>query len=192
MQASAFANQEAEHKVLEDSILFFGRNASRNVAQINILGLRRRGIAKRRRTKVGNFKLLGDASVFLIVLEYPADEFQITIKGGGKLTDVFLLHPAVKHLLLQWDEHTFVGIASGLTLVVEGPHEGVGEEHPWKSFRIEIVRHHGAVRHRALDVYLVENRIEISRAWILFSHLSLLLEQPFRVIGRGVAIGIAE
>src|SRR3984893_12062126 len=192
MQASAFANQEAKYKVLEGSVLFFGRNTSGNVVQIDVLGLRRRGIAKRCRTKVGDFELLGDASVFLIVLEHLADEFQITVKGGGKLTDVFPLHPALKHLLLQWDEHTLVGIASGLTPVVEGPHKGVGEEHPWESFRIEIVRHHGAVRHRALDVYLVENRIEISSAWILFSHLSLLLQQPFRVIGREVAIGIAE
>src|SRR3984893_17325151 len=144
MQPSAFANQDAEYKVLEGSVLFLGRNASRNIAQIDVLGLRRRGIAKRCRTKVGDFKLLGDASLFLIVLEHLADEFQITVKVGGKLTDVFLLHPAVKHLLLQWDEHTLVGIASGLTLVVEGPHEGVGEEHPWESFQIEIVRHHGA------------------------------------------------
>src|ERR1700680_206840 len=106
MQASALANQEAEYKVLEDSVLFFGRNASRNVTQIDVLGLRRRGIGKRRRTKVGNFKLLGDASVFLIVLEHPADEFQITVKSGGKLTDVCLLHPAAKHLLLQWGEYT--------------------------------------------------------------------------------------
>src|SRR6267143_776208 len=126
MQASAFANQEAEYKVLEGSVLFFGRNPSRNVAQIDILGFGRRGITKGCRAKVGDFKLLGDASVFLIVVEHPSDEFQITVKVGGKLADVFLLHPAVKHLLLQWDEHALAGIASGLPLVVERPHEGVG------------------------------------------------------------------
>src|SRR5260370_17356368 len=130
MQASAFANQESEYKVLEGSVLFFGRNAPRNVAQIDILGFGRRGIAKGCRTKVGDFKLLGYASVFLIVVEHLTDEFQITVKVGGKLIDVFLLHPAVKHLLLQRDEHALVGIASGLTLVFERPHQRVRDEHP--------------------------------------------------------------
>src|SRR6266852_9295428 len=140
MQTSAFAHQEAEYKVLEGSVLFFGGNASGNVMRIDIHGLLPRGIAKCCRAKVGHFKLLGDASVFLIVLEHLAYEFQIAVQVARKLADVSMVHPAVQHFLLQRDEHAFVGIASRLTLVVERPHEGISEKHPWESFRIEIVR----------------------------------------------------
>ena len=61
-----------------------------------------------------------------------------------------------------------------------------------KTLGIEIVGHHGAVRHRGLDVELVENRVEVGGAGKLLFEFRLLVEQPFRMLGREIRIGISE
>jgi len=60
------------------------------------------------------------------------------------------------------------------------------------SLGIEIVGHHGAVRHRALGVELVEDGIEISGAGKLLLQFSFFVDEPFRMFGREIIVGIAE
>ena len=141
--------------------------------------------------EIRHFKLHGDAALFLIVFEHAADECQISREVRRQLVHVFLLHPAMQHLLLQRDIDFLVPIARALALIVKGPHERIGEEHPGKALGIEIVRHHRPVGDALLDVQLVENIGEVGVALRLLQ-FGLLLHQPFRVIRREVIIRIAK
>ncbi len=174
------------------AVFLFARNSASDVALVNVFRLRARGIAESRRAEIGDFKFHGDAAAFRIVFQHLADELQIVGERGRKLADVFLLHPAMQHLFLQRNEDAFVGIARGLALIVERPHERIGEEDPGKALRIEIVGHHGAVGHRTFDVDFVENRVEVGGAGELLLQFGLLVEQPFRVLGRKIGVGISE
>ena len=105
--------------------------------------------------------------------------------------DVLLLHPAVQHLFLQRDVDLLVAIAGALALVVERPHERIGEKHPGKALGIEIVGHHGPVGHALLDIQLVEQVGKI-RVALRLLQFSFFLHQPLGVFRREVVVGIAE
>ena len=192
VQAAALLNEIAENEVLKCAVLLFIGNSARDVALVDIFGLSARGIAESGRAEVGDFKLHRNAATLGIVLQHLTDEFQIVAEHRGKLADIFLLHPAVQHFFLQRNVDAFVGIARRLVLVVERPHERVGKEDPGKPFGIEVVGHHGAVRHGCFNVDLVENRIEVGRSRELLLQLRLLVEQPFCMLRREVGVGISE
>ncbi len=130
-------------------------------------------------------------ALFLIVFERLRDELQVVVEAGGQSLDLFLLHPAVQHLLLQRNVDRLVAIARLLFLIVEGPHERVGEEDPDEALGIEVVGHHGAIGDALLDIELVEQIREI-RIALLLLQLRFLADQPLGVLGRQVAIGIVE
>ncbi len=98
----------------------------------------------------------------------------------------------MQHLFLQRNVDAFVRIARRLALIVERPHKRIGKENPGKALWVEVVGHHGAVRHRTLNVDLVENRVEVGCAGELLLQFGLLVEQPFRVLGREIGVGIAK
>ncbi len=105
---------------------------------------------------------------------------------------MFLQHPAMQHFFLQGNEDAFVGIARGLALIVERPHEGVGEENPGEALGIEVVGHHSAVRDRTLGIQFVENRIEVGGAGELPLEFRFFGDEPFCMLGRKIGVGIAE
>ena len=97
----------------------------------------------------------------------------------------------MQHFLLQRDIDFLIAIARALALIIEGPHEGIGEENPGKAPGVEIVRHHRPVGDALLDVQLVENIGEVGAALRLFQ-LGFLLHQPFRMLRREVTIRITK
>ena len=192
MQPSAFGDEIAEDVVLKRAVFPFARNSARNEALIDIFNLCARGIAESRGAEIGHLELHGDAAAFRILFQHLADELQVIREGGGKFADILLLHPAVQHLFLQRNVDAFVRIARRLTLIVERPHKRIGKENPGKTLLVEVVGHHGAVRHRTLNVDFVENRVEVGCAGELLLQFGLLVEQPFRVLGREIGVGISE
>src|SRR5579871_3019348 len=192
MQPSAFLDQVAKDEVLKHPVFPFGWDATDYIALVQVLSLRARRVAKRGRAEIRDFELHGNTAALGIVLQDLADELQVLGKRWWKLADIFLLHPAMQHLFLQRNEHAFVGIASGLALIIEWPHERVREEYPREPLRVEIVGHHGAVGDGTLSVDLVENRVEVGGALHLFLQLILLVEQPLRVLRRQVVVWISE
>ena len=164
----------AKNIVLNRPVVGLRRNTATNILFINRLSLLAARISEPERTEVGDLKLHGDAALLLIVLKRLADELQIIVEASGCPLDMLLLHPAVQHLLLKRNVNLLVPVAGAFLLVIEGPHERVGEEDPDEALGIEIVGHHGAVGDALLDVELVQEIREVSSALLLFSSAFLL------------------
>ena len=192
MESPAFLHQIAENEILERSILILRRSAAAHVAPVKFFGLRSRRIAEGRGPKISDLELHRNAAALRVFLQRLADEFKIIGKARRQLADIFLLHPAMQHLLLQRDVNALVGIARSLALIIEGPHESIGEKYPGEALRIEVVRHHRPICHRTLDVDLVEDGIEIRCARELLLDFILLVQQPLGMFGRKIVIRISK
>src|SRR5438270_9347883 len=142
MESPAFLHQVAENEILERSILLLRRSAAAHVAPVKFFGLRSRRIAEGRGPKISDLELHRNAAALRVFLQRLADEFKIIGKARRQLADIFLLHPAMQHLLLQRDVTALVGIPRSLALIIEGPQESIGEKYPGEALCIEVVRHH--------------------------------------------------
>src|SRR6266576_5330567 len=122
MKPAAFANEIAEDVSLKGAIFLLGRHTPGGISLVDLFSLLSGRIAKLGRTKVGDLELHRDPTlVFLIVFKYLRDELQIVVERSRKLSNFFLLHPAMQHLFLQRDVDLLVNIAGTFFLVVERP-----------------------------------------------------------------------
>src|ERR1700730_8677420 len=94
MKSSSLANQKAKNVVLKRTVLLLAGNTAEDKPAVDVFRLFPSRIGEFCRTEIGHFKLHGDPTLFLIVLEHAADEGQIAGKVWGQLLDVLLLRPA--------------------------------------------------------------------------------------------------